>query len=331
MLRQLESLQATSSAQQSSWEKQERNLSDALSEVQGRVSSLTEQEKVSREQCIALSSTVSALESRLAAATKEAAQYKTEVELQQARCNQLQQAKEKELSGAESLRQSMTEQLVELRREVTALEHQLAVERAATEAEKRRTMLLQDQLRERETGTDRERHGTHGSPPTSPRSSPTLSFGRVSLSESLSSSAWPQFQDDAFECGSTSGRYSNVYDSLRVGNTTSLLEGLQSQLKLRDGEVQQLQWEMSRRDAERNALTSELSQLTARVEEQEACLKEAETLRSQFQDLQHKYDALLQMYGEKVEEAQELHLDLEDVKEMYKTQIDQLLKREPAV
>jgi hypothetical protein len=49
----------------------------------------------------------------------------------------------RELSGAESLRQSMTEQLVELRREVTALEHQLAVERAATEAEKRRTMLLQ--------------------------------------------------------------------------------------------------------------------------------------------------------------------------------------------
>lgn len=64
-------------------------------EVQGRVSSLTEQEKVSREQCIALRCTVSALESRLAAATKEAAQYKTELELQQARCNQLQQAKDK--------------------------------------------------------------------------------------------------------------------------------------------------------------------------------------------------------------------------------------------
>ena len=82
-----------------------------------------------------------------------------------------------------------------------------------------------------------------------------------------------------------------------------------------------MQWEMSRRDAERNALTSELSQLTARVEEQEAGLKEAETLHGQFQDLQHKYDALLQMYGEKVEEAQELQLDLEDVKEMYKTQV----------
>jgi hypothetical protein len=50
---------------------------------------------------------------------------------------------------------------------------------------------VQEQLREREAGTDRERHGTRGSP-TSPHSSPTLSFGRVSLSESLSSSAWPQ-------------------------------------------------------------------------------------------------------------------------------------------
>jgi hypothetical protein len=49
----------------------------------------------------------------------------------------------RELSGAESLRQSMTEQLAELQREVTAVSHQLAVERAATEAEKRRTMLLQ--------------------------------------------------------------------------------------------------------------------------------------------------------------------------------------------
>lgn len=49
----------------------------------------------------------------------------------------------RELSEAESLKQSVTEQLAELQREVTALEHQLAVERAAIEAEKRRTMLLQ--------------------------------------------------------------------------------------------------------------------------------------------------------------------------------------------
>ena len=32
------------------------------------------------------------------------------------------------------------------------------------------------------------------------------------------------------------------------------------------------------------------------------------------------------MYGEKVEEAEELRLDLEDVKEMYKTQIEELIQ-----
>lgn len=32
------------------------------------------------------------------------------------------------------------------------------------------------------------------------------------------------------------------------------------------------------------------------------------------------------MYGEKAEEAEELRLDLEDVKSMYKTQIDELLR-----
>lgn len=34
------------------------------------------------------------------------------------------------------------------------------------------------------------------------------------------------------------------------------------------------------------------------------------------------------MYGEKAEEAEELRLDLEDVKSMYKTQIDELLKNQ---
>ena len=32
-----------------------------------------------------------------------------------------------------------------------------------------------------------------------------------------------------------------------------------------------------------------------------------------------------QMYGEKVEEAEELRLDLQDVKEMYKVQIEEVL------
>lgn len=46
---------------------------------------------------------------------------------------------------------------------------------------------------------------------------------------------------------------------------------------------------------------------------------------SQFNQLQEQYDAILQMYGEKVEETEELQLDLADVKDMYRSQIDDLL------
>ena len=40
-----------------------------------------------------------------------------------------------------------------------------------------------------------------------------------------------------------------------------------------------------------------------------------------MQKLQKNYDALLQMYGEKAEEAEELKLDPLDVKAMYRSQV----------
>ena len=71
--------------------------------------------------------------------------------------------------------------------------------------------------------------------------------------------------------------------------------------------------------------------------------EEISYLKDELSKLQQKYDTMLtvrewadvclesliyvfptQMYGEKVEEAEELRLDLQDVKEMYKMQIDQL-------
>lgn len=45
----------------------------------------------------------------------------------------------------------------------------------------------------------------------------------------------------------------------------------------------------------------------------------------QLKELQQKYDTMLQMYGEKVEEAEELRLDLSEAKEAYKLQIEDLL------
>lgn len=54
-----------------------------------------------------------------------------------------------------------------------------------------------------------------------------------------------------------------------------------------------------------------------------------EVMQKNYEDLQHRYDALLQMYGEKVERTEELELDLVELKQAYKLQIDELLAAPP--
>lgn len=122
----------------------------------------------------------------------------------------------------------------------------------------------------------------------------------------------------------------DVFDVNQGSRCTNMLEIqlLQTNLKARDGEVQQLQWELKRREHERTILNKEISDLLARVESLEDKLKNHETLTVQFQELQQQYDTLCQLYGEKVEETEELKLDLQDVKDMYKSQIDELLKQQ---
>lgn len=44
-----------------------------------------------------------------------------------------------------------------------------------------------------------------------------------------------------------------------------------------------------------------------------------------MQTVQEQYDALLQMYGEKEEQMAELRLDLQDVTQLYKAQLDELI------
>ena len=43
-----------------------------------------------------------------------------------------------------------------------------------------------------------------------------------------------------------------------------------------------------------------------------------------FQEVERKYEAMLQMYGEKAEEVEELKLDIDNLKAMYRQQVRKL-------
>ncbi|XP_044736036.1 TATA element modulatory factor [Chrysoperla carnea] len=327
LIRQLDSLQSTYSFKQNSWEKQEQELLDKLNEAQTSLVTLTENERQARQDCLNLRSRVSTLETNYNTALRQNDELISQIEELKTRRaiaeNELQKQKEK----YENELLKANEEIQRLSSEILALNQQLDNEKQILETEKMRIIELQDQLQQRHEPFSEQHSLTPQAQQTLVRrdSSPTLSLGRISLSESLGSIVWPQ--DDNLECGaSASGRYSTVYDSIR-GNPTAILENLQSTLKLRDGEIQQLQWEMSRRDNERTLLTNELALLTSKLEQLETHCANYDQLNLQFIDISQKYDAMCQMYGEKVEEVQELRLDLQDVKEMYKTQIDELLNK----
>lgn len=116
-------------------------------------------------------------------------------------------------------------------------------------------------------------------------------------------------------------RYTNIFE----------MQMLQTNLRQRDGELQQLQWELNRREQERTLLNLEISSLLKRVDDLDSKMIEFDTIKGQFSKTQQQYDTLCQLYGEKVEENEELKLDLEDVKAMYKSQIDELLKQQKQI
>ncbi|XP_058794833.1 TATA element modulatory factor-like [Phymastichus coffea] len=312
LLRQIEQLQSNLSYKSNTFMKQEEVMIEKLADLQSKLEAVTEMNRSLGEENANYKSRCSVLE--LKVNSKDADKKNFEELLETLKKNNRKLADETEVHkhAMKMLEEAHATEIKELKREITSLENKLSMEKAATEAEKRKNHAVFEQQLQ---SLDDEQQ----------RYSPSFDMERESVSSSNSN--WLPFNETMFE--SSSGRFPNVYESFRSGtNSTSMIENLQSQLKQREGEVQQLQWEISRRNTERDALNTEVSLLASKVEDLNLNLTELETIKANLNDIQTKYDALLQMYGEKVEENQELQLDLLDVKEMYKTQIDQLLQRD---
>merc|ERR1719361_1231338 len=128
-----------------------------------------------------------------------------------------------------------------------------------------------------------------------------------------SEQTWP---DEVFESrGIGSG-----YEGIRMltgasGSSSALLESLQSQLKQREGENVQMQMELVRMEKVKSNLTSELARLSHEAEKLEIITSELDELKISYQETEAKYQTMLTMYGEKV-------------KDMYKMQIEDLLRKQ---
>ncbi|XP_022223484.2 TATA element modulatory factor [Drosophila obscura] len=339
LIRQIESLQKTLNQRTASWNKEEQLLIQRADDAQLQLRSVQQLESVQNEKQELLRTRCSLLEAKLSSALAE-------VESARMALSQLEHdASLKESSHSRKLA-TLQEQLQAHQERIVGLEEQQQCQqrqqqqKADAEAE-RETLQRQPMpsLLTVEAVKASSEMQPHKSPVHSPHSalrqhSPPLSLADESGStEDAMMGGIIDWQTDDLDCASNSGRNQSgiiqgVHLSFMAGNTTTL-EHLQSLLKQRDGELTHLQWELSRLQAERGVLDGEISHLTIELETMKEKMQSYEAMEKCYEDLQHRYDALLQMYGEKVERTEELELDLVELKSAYKLQIDELLANPP--
>ncbi|XP_016098069.1 TATA element modulatory factor-like isoform X1 [Sinocyclocheilus grahami] len=329
LLRQIENLQATLGAQTASWEKLEKNISDRLADAQAQLAVSVEKERSATEELLAIRAQIASLESQASLLRQEKGRLQGQLDAERMRREKLEDDFSRECVELENLKGEHARVLEEAKKEKLLLTNQLEMEKMKVEQEKKKCYLAQEALKEKErktlslSVTDAPASST----PTLSRSSSVSGVEHAGLPSSLFSQQEDSL-DHSFSTMTMSISGTNLYEAARLSGGSSIIENLQSQLKLREGEIAQLQMEIASLERSRTVMAEELVRLTNQNDEMESKVQEIPRLKVQLKDLEQRHNTILQMYGEKAEEADELSLDLEDVKNMYKTQIDELLKNQ---
>ncbi|NXI53614.1 TMF1 factor, partial [Chloroceryle aenea] len=321
LLRQIENLQATLGAQTSAWEKLEKNLSDRLGESQTLLAAAAERERAATEELLSNKIQMSSTESQNSLLRQENTRLQAQLEVERNRLKKIENENSRYEVELEGLKDEYAKTLEDAKKEKMLLATQLEMEKMKVEQERKKAVFVQEAAKEKDRKSFTVETGS--STPTMSRSSSISGVDMAGLQTSFLSQDDPH--DHSFGPIATGG--SNLYDAIRMGAGSSIIENLQSQLKLREGEISHLQLEIGNLEKTRSIMAEELVKLTNQNDDLEEKVKEIPKLRAQLKDLDQRYNTILQMYGEKAEEAEELRLDLEDVKNMYKTQIDELLKQ----
>uniref|UniRef100_A0A673B103 TATA element modulatory factor 1 n=1 Tax=Sphaeramia orbicularis TaxID=375764 RepID=A0A673B103_9TELE len=321
LLRQIENLQASLGGQTASWEKLEKNISDRLVDAQAQLAVAVEKERSATEELLSIKSQLASLESQNSLLRQEKARVLAQLDTEKNKREKLEDDSSREHVELENLRVEHSRMQEESKKEKLLLTNQLEMEKMKVEQEKKKCYLAQEALKEKVWLNS-------SSTPSLSRSSSISGVDNAGLHISVLS------QDDALDHSLSTMQMSmsmsgtNLYEAARLSGGSSIIENLQSQLKLREGEIAQLQLEISGLERSRSVMAEELVRLTNQNDEMEEKVKEIPKLKVQLKDLEQRHNTILQMYGEKAEEAEELRLDLEDVKNMYKTQIDELLQNQ---
>uniref|UniRef100_A0A8C7GNG7 TATA element modulatory factor 1 n=1 Tax=Oncorhynchus kisutch TaxID=8019 RepID=A0A8C7GNG7_ONCKI len=301
---------------------------NSSAEAQAQLTVAVEKECAATEELLAIKVQLVSLESQNSLLCQEKGRRHCQLDTEKTRLEKLEDDSSREHVELENLRGEHTRAQEEAKKDKLLLTNQLEMEKMKVEQERKKRYLAQETLKGKEWKSLVQ---FVGEPPASstPSQSRFSSISAVDHTGLHSSSSQEDSLDQSLGTMTTSMSLSgtNLYEAARLSGGTSIIEILQSQLKLRgrermsDFQMYFLKLEISSLERTRSSMVEETVRLTNQNEEMEDSVREISTLKVQLQELELRRYTILQMYGEKAEEAEELRLDLEDVKNMYKTQL----------
>ncbi|RNA32793.1 TATA element modulatory factor isoform X1, partial [Brachionus plicatilis] len=302
LLRQIENLQASHSNQIELLESAEKSLIERLRDSQANLCDVSEKNRQNQELVLDLTHQTKALEAQIQTLKSEKSRINTEYQLCKTNLERFENEKLEKEAETKATLISLNQQVETLTKEKKYLERELEIEKDKFENEnKKLKTLVNEYTKEKEILVQQVNQQNHDS--SLPNSSPSPS----KLIESKSANMFHSFQN--------------------TNGAINILETLQSKLKQKEGEIIQLQKEIADLERVRESMAKEMVNLSNKLEILQDQTKEYPQLQDNYDKLAVEYNALLTMFGEKTEENEELKLDLQDVKEMYRLQIEDLLKR----
>ncbi|KAI5607079.1 TATA element modulatory factor isoform X1, partial [Silurus asotus] len=316
LLRQIENLQSNLGSQTASWDKLEKNISDRLADAQAQLAVAVEKERSATEELHAIKAQLASLDSQNSSLRQEKGRLQGQLDVERTRRETLENDSSRERVELENLKGEYTRALEDAKKEKLLLTNQLEMEKVKVEQEKKKCYLAQEALKEKER---KALSVSLSEPPAS--STPSLSRSS-SISGVDHSGIHTSLLSHVSELKPVSFLSFILYPALHseqkrttpwsgtcLNYNKPIIMHSRAILKSKGALVENIIISRGRHDVFNCSKVSVLAL--------EAC-----------NDLEQRHNTILQMYGEKAEEAEELRLDLEDVKNMYKTQIDELLKNQ---
>ncbi|CAG8562425.1 12185_t:CDS:2, partial [Cetraspora pellucida] len=325
LLKQIEDVKTQYALSAKNWEKIEHNLTIRLTEMEAERDRYIEECKKLNSQLRELKSHSEQKELELIAAQQKNSQLSEEIESLNAKIPILQGEIETLTSNLESSEECHQKNLKEVEEQYRCILRQ-TLEEKQDEWEERLRSEQEVKSKERE----QERLSVKVD---SIRGSPIRSASETQLS-SLRSVSEIHLEKHA-EGGVPSPMLKSPTSSLRSSRSSIdggssiisnviMTERLNSSIRYLKGQVSTLQAQLYLTTKNRDELADELVKLTTQVEDLSLKSGKATELESQFYELNDRYNTALELLGEKTEQVDELQVDIEDMRDAYRSQITDL-------